>query len=213
MGLGQRSGPPSWFVILVGIAIVFGLYYLWLGLRSFMATGVTVPEATQQAIAQSTATAFRIHEIVANAPTPLPSFTPVPPCQDFVVRVPIAIVRAQPSTDSGIVAGLQEGETVCVIAMLPDSEWYMIDQNAGTRRLERVYMRRDIIRALNPTPKPSATPIPSDTPLPTKTPTPSASPTPPFTRHPASTSMTAPPTRPSPTATASYTATPPSVSL
>ncbi len=177
MRMDQRSGPPSWFVILVGIAIVFGLYYLWLGLRNFMASGLTVHEATQQAIEQSTATAFRIQEIVRNAPTPLPSLTPVPPCQDFAVRVPIAIVRAGPSTDSQIVEGLEEGETVCVIAMLPDSEWYVIDQNRGTRRLERVYMHRDIIRALNPTPKPSATPVPSDTATATKTPTPSHTPT------------------------------------
>ena len=210
MGLGQRSGPPSWFVILVGIAIVFGLYYLWLGLRSFMATGVTVPEATQQAIAQGTATASRIQQIVADAPTPLPSFTPVPPCQDFVVRVPIAIVRAAPSTESGIVAGMQEGETVCVIAMLPDSEWYMVDQNANTRRLERVYMRRDIIGALNPTPRPSATPVPSDTPPPTITPAPSATPAPPFTRQPIYHRATAQPASPT---TSAKAATAPSVSL
>lgn len=178
MGLDQRSGPPSWFVILVGIAIVFGLYYLWLGLRNFMASGLTVPEATQQASERSTATAVRIQEIVENAPTPLPSLTPVPPCQDFAVRVPIAIVRAGPSTESQIVAGLEEGETVCVIAMLPDSEWYVIDQNRGTRRLERVYMHRDIIRALNPTPTPSATPIPSDTATATRTATPSHTPPP-----------------------------------
>ena len=197
MGSRERSGPPSWFILLIGIAIVFGLYYLWLGLRSFMASGLTVPEATEQASAQSTATAFRAREIALNAPTPLPSLTPVPPCQDFAVRVPIAIVRAEPSTDSRIIEGLQEGETVCVIAMLPDSEWYMIDQNSGTRRLERVYMRRDIIRALNPTPTPSDTPIPSDTPPPTQTPLPSQTPSPPPSAAPsAAPSATA--TRPAP---------------
>ena len=163
MGNGQRSGPPSWFVILVGIAIVFGVYYLWVGLRNFMTSGVSVSETTQQAIERSTATAMRIQEIVLNAPTPLPSFTPVPPCQEFIVRVPIAIVRATPSLSGRIVEGLREGETVCVLAMLPDSEWYLIDQNARTRRIEQVYMHRDIIRAVNPTPRPTATPIPTDT--------------------------------------------------
>ena len=212
MNDGRRSGPPSWFVILVGIAVVFGVYYVWLGLRNFMASGVSVAESTLQAIEESTATASRIEEIVLSAPTPLPSFTPVPPCQEFVVRVPIAIVRAEPSTSSSIVEGLREGETVCVITMLPDSEWYLIDQNMLTRRLERVYMHRDIIRALNPTPRPSATAIPSDTAIPTATATQSDTPAPRWA--PAEARLTA--TNwlpPRPTATASPTAAAPSISL
>ncbi len=212
MGVGRRSGPPSWFVILIGIAIVFGVYYLWLGLRSFMASGVGVTESTQQAIERNTATAVRIQEIVLNAPTPLPSFTPVPPCQEFVVRVPIAIVRSQPSTSSQIVEGLKEGETVCVITMLPDSEWYLIDQNMLTRRIESVYMHRDIVRALSPTPRPTATPIPTATPTPTITPTSTDTRAPPqapaLIEH-----ATASPQRPSPVLVASATPTPPSISL
>lgn len=213
MGIGQRSGPPSWFVILVGVAIVFGVYYMWVGLRNFMASGVSVSESTQQAIEQSTATAARIQEIVLNAPTPLPSFTPVPPCQDFIVRVPIAIVRAEPSLSGRIIEGLREGETVCVLTMLPDSEWYMIDQNMQTRRIERVYMHRDIIRALNPTPKPTATAIPTDTS--TSTITPTATDTRPPTAAPPAlqTTATERPLLPSPTATAKATVTAPSISL
>ncbi len=213
MGIGRRSGPPSWFVILVGIAIVFGVYYLWLGLRNFMATGVTVSESTQQAIDQSTATAIRVQEIVFNAPTPLPSFTPVPPCQDFIVRVPIAIVRSEPSISSRIVEGMREDDTVCVIAMLPDSQWYLIDQNSLTRRIEQVYMHRDIIRALNPTPKPTATLTPSQTATPTNTATPTATQI--RQTEPAELRRTAisRPVLPSPTVTPSATATAPSVSL
>lgn len=213
MGIGQRSGPPSWFVILVGIAIVFGVYYLWLGLRSFMASGASVSESTQQAIDQSTATAVRIQEIVLNAPTPLPSFTPIPPCQEFIVRVPVAIVRAGPSTSSRIVEGLREGETVCVITMLPDSEWYLIDQNMLTRRLERVYMHRDIIRALNPTPRPTATAIPSDTSTPTDTATTTDTTAPTIAPTAMQFTATSVQLRPSPTATATATATAPSISL
>ncbi len=202
MRFGQRSGPPSWFVILVGIAIVFGVYYLWLGLRNFMASGVSVSESTQEAIAQSTATAVRIEEIVLNAPTPLPSLTPIPPCQEFIVRVPIAIVRAGPSTSSRIIEGLREGETVCVITMLPDSEWYLIDQNMLTRRLERVYMHRDIIRAVNPTPRPTATAIPSGTATPTNTAKPTDRPVSPVGPSAVPFTATSYPPRASPTETA-----------
>ncbi|MCY3781193.1 MAG: hypothetical protein OXG78_12845, partial [Chloroflexi bacterium] len=60
MNVGRRSGPPSWFVILVGIAVVFGFYYLWTGLRNFMASGVSGADAPRQAIEARTATAVRI---------------------------------------------------------------------------------------------------------------------------------------------------------
>ena len=177
MGHNQRAGPPSWFVILLGIAIVFGVYYLWLGIQNFMSTGVTVVESTRQAIVEHTATAARIVELEYLAPTSLPTYTPVPACQDFVVIVRSAIIRAQPSTDSKIVAAVKEGETVCVIANEPDSEWYVLDKNTLTRRLEPVYMHEDIIRALNPTPTPtqtftltmSLTPTPTFTPSRTAT--------------------------------------------
>ena len=210
MRYGQRSGPPSWFIILLGIAIVFGVYYLWLGLRNFMSTGVSVSESTLQASGQDTATAIRIEEIEFNAPTLLPSITPVPPCQDFEVRVPIAIVRAGPSTSSRIVAGLREGETVCVITMLPDSEWYLVDENERTRRIENVYMHRDIIRALNPTATPTITLTPTNTSTPTASATPTDTPVPTVAPTQAAISVTR---LPSPTSTPSATATAPSISL
>ena len=213
MRYSQRSGPPSWFIILLSIAIVFGVYYLWLGLRSFMATGVTVAESTRQAITQNTATAVRVREIAFNAPTPLPSFTPVPPCQDFEVRVPIAIVRKGPDINSSIVESLRAGAVVCVIAWVPDTEWYLIDQNALTRRIESVYMHRDIVRALHPTATatktltPTETETPTETAVPTETPLPTTRPTEsPRTQGPA-------PRSPSPTASERATAVPPSINL
>lgn len=181
MAYGRRAGPPSWFVILLGIAIVFGLYYLWIGLRSFMSSGLTVVESTRQAIERNTATAVRIVELQYLAPTPLPTYTPVPACQEFVVIVRSAIVRSSPSTDSRIVEAIKEGETVCVIAKQPNSEWYVLDKNTLTRRLEPVYMHEDIIRALYPTDTPTRTPTatPSNTPTASFTPsdTSTASPT------------------------------------
>ena len=177
MRYGGRSGPPSWFVILLGIAIVFGLYYLWFGLRNFMSTGVGVVESTQQASDRITATAIRIREISVNAPSPLPTFTPIPPCQDFAVHVREAIVREEPGTTSRIVSALKEGEIVCVIAALPNTEWYLIDDNPLTRRIDKVYMHRDIIYALNPTSTPTDTLTPTSTDTATQTFTPRPRPT------------------------------------
>jgi hypothetical protein len=177
MRYGGRSGPPSWFVILLGIAIVFGLYYLWAGVRNFMSTGVTVVESTQQAIERHTATAVRIQEIAVNAPTSLPSFTPIPPCQDFAVNVREAIVREKPNTASRITGALKEGSVVCVIAALPNTDWYLIDDNPLTRRIDKVYMHRDIVYALHPTFTPTVTPTPTPTATATQTFTPRARPT------------------------------------
>lgn len=162
---GQGSGPPTWFVFLLGIAVVFGLYYLWIGVRDFMATGVTVVESTRQAIILNTATAVQEEELQTYAPTLLPTQTPVPACQEFVVTVPSAIVRERPSTESAIVKTVSQGETVCVIARELDTDWFIVDENTLTRRLEPVYMHQDIIRAVNPTPTAS----PSHTPAPTVT--------------------------------------------
>ena len=207
MRYGGRSGPPSWFVILLGIAIVFGLYYLWAGLRNFMSTGVTVVESTQQAIERHTATAVRIQEIAVNAPTPLPTFTPIPPCQDFAVSVREAIVREAPDTGSRIRGALKEGATVCVIAALPNTEWYLIDDNPLTRRIDKVYMHRDIIFALHPTPTPTITPTATATATATLTFTPRARPT--------DTRSTATSRRVLPSFTPTFvkTLTPPSISL
>ena len=177
MRYGQQSGPPSWFVIILGIAIVFGLYYLWFGLRNFMSTGVTVVESTQQAIEEHTATAVRVREIAINAPTPLPSFTPIPPCQEFAVHVREAIVREEPNINSRIVSALKQDETVCVIAALPNTDWYLIDDNPLTRRIDKVYMHQDIIYALYPTSTPTITPSATATDTPTETFTPRPRPT------------------------------------
>ena len=203
----RQSGPPTWFVILVGIAIVFGVYYVWLGFRSFMASGMTVVESTRQAIDLSTATAERVEELETFAPTSLPTQTPVPPCQDFVVDVPSAIVRSLPTTNSEIVESLSQDEVVCVIAKEPESEWYVVDDNPLTRRLEPVYMHEDIIRALNPTLTPSVT----WTPAPTVTNTPTYTPS--NTPQIRDTATPDPNIMPTATPTPTTTDTPPSVNL
>ncbi len=206
MGYDGRSGPPSWFVILLGIAIVFGLYYLWFGLRGFLSTGLSVVESTQQAVERHTATAARVQEIAIDAPSPLPSFTPIPPCQDFAVKVREAIIRQEPNTASRIVSALKQGETVCVIAALPDSDWYLIDDNPLTRRIDKVYMHRDIVYALNPTATPTITP----TPMPTATATPTFTPRPRPTHAPSSDPREE---RPPPAPRATATTARPSVNL
>lgn len=199
---GRRGGPPAWFVFLIAVALVFGLYYLWIGFRDYtLSGGLGLIAATTQAALDGTATAARLSDLQTRAPTGLPTFTPIPPCQDFVVTVPSAIVRDQPSTSGGIIDTLSEGALVCVISREGSSEWFLIDTNPVTRRVEPGYMREDIIEALNPTPTASATytppPTVTDTPTPTATETAEPQPTP--TRDPSQTDTPTP--SPTPTET------------
>jgi hypothetical protein len=191
MGFGKRSGsqgrgsgyvgqgPPAWLVFLVGMALVFGVYYIWIGVQDYIALGArSVQEATREAQSLATATAIEIDVRGLNV-TPRPTFTPIPECQDFAVIVDAAIVRQGPTTGSQPLASLSRGEMVCVIERRGD--WYLIDNNPATRRIDEAYMFFNIIEAMNPTPTPTNTytPAPTVTEEPTLTPsvTPSPAPT------------------------------------
>lgn len=200
----RRSGPPVWLVFLIGVALVFGLYYLWLGLQSYLRTGgLGVVEATEQAVIVGTATAERILSITsASVDTPRPTATPIPECQDFVVTAENAIVREGPSPRAAIRSSFFEGTVVCVLGRAAeDSEWYIIDMNTQSRRVDPAYMHESVIRAVNPTPTPTLTLTPTQTlspsPPPTITDTPSPRPT--DTRIPGITDTPTPTVSPSPT--------------
>lgn len=200
---------PAWVVFLLAMAVVFGLYYLWVGTRNFLESGGRgIIESTRQAVIVNTATAAVVQRLETNAPTLRPTSTEIPPCQEFTVIVPSAIVRERPSTSAPIVTSLSYGSAVCVIERESGSEWYLVDSNTRTRRLEPAYMHESVIKALYPTPTPSRTftPAPTITPLPTESPTitPSItlSPTydPSITETPSSTPSPTPSVTPSPTA-------------
>lgn len=196
----DTSGTPAWLVFVVAVAVVFGAYYLWVGVQNYLRTGgLGVVEATRQAELVVTATAARVRAVPTR--TPVPTGTPIPPCQAFVVSVPSAIVRDQPTTRGAIVTSLTAGQTVCVLERSGSGEWYVIDQNPRTRRVELAYMHESVIRAVNPTPTPSRTPtpLPTVTPLPTLTPTLSPTPRPTDTPDPNATATPTPSATPTPT--------------
>lgn len=166
-----RDGLPAWLIFLVGIALVFGLYYVWLGIQSFLRSGGRgIIESTRSAAIVSTATAAFIE---TGIPTVKPTTTPFPPCEPFYVIVPNARVRAAPSDSGAILTSFFMNDPVCVEGKVaPDSEWYIIDWKPETRRVDIAYMHESVIAAKNPTPTPtrSPTPPPSVTPAPSLTP-------------------------------------------
>ncbi len=163
--------------------------------------GLGVLESTQQAQEEVTATAEQI-QLQQAAITPLPSITPLPECQDFIVIAePSAIVRAGPTTASEPMDTWVTGELVCIIEREGNTDWFQVDLNPHTRHIEIAYIREDLIEAVNPTPTPSNTPTPAPTvtPIPTNTPTLTFTPAPTRTPDPDATHI------PSPTPTPSAT--------
>lgn len=189
-----RDGVPAWLVFLIGVAVVFGLYYVWLGVRSFLQSGGRgVIESTRNAETIATATA---ESLEIGIPTLRPTATEIPPCESFTVIVPNARVRQEPSETSPIIGSFFENDVICVIGRpSPESEWYTVDMQPGTRRLDVAYMHESVIAPLNPTPTPSqtVTPLPTVTAVPTLTPTQTYTPHPTDTRIPGITD-TPPPT-------------------
>lgn len=170
-GRRGRDGLPAWLIFLVGIALVFGIYYVWLGIQSFLRSGGRgILESTRSAAIVSTATAASIE---TGIPTIKPTTTPFPPCDPFIVIVPNARVRAAPSDSGAILTSFFMNDPVCVEGRVaPDSEWYIIDWKPQTRRVDIAYMHESVIEAKNPTPTPTRSPTspPSVTPAPTLTP-------------------------------------------
>lgn len=193
MRRNSRSGPPALLAFLLATALVFGVYYVWQGVQTFLRTGgLGVVEATTRAQEVSAATATGIQSRATLPVTLLPTSTPPPTCTDFRVIVPAAIVREGPSTGSAVLGQFREGDSVCVLGMEAGGEWYSIDFNPSTRRIELGYMNIVLIEPMNPTLTPSITPTPSNTVsppptvtnVPTKPPTRTASPLPTDTRDP-----------------------------
>ncbi|GAB4575080.1 MAG: hypothetical protein Kow0077_24830 [Anaerolineae bacterium] len=168
-----QSGPPAWLVVLAGALLVFGGYFLWSGVRNFMQSSLQafmLPTPTSVPEAQT-------RQVPTLEPrfTPVPTRTPVPPCQDFVVVVDEAIVRECPSTNCAIADVRREGQVVCVLERdYVSEEWYIVDLDASQFFTSLAYMHESLMRPLNPTPTPSITntPLPTVTPMPTQTPLP-----------------------------------------
>jgi hypothetical protein len=205
----RQSKSPTWLVFLIAVALILGGYYVWQGFRTYLQSGgLGVIEATEQARIGATATANRLQTLPQFETTRQATFTPVPECKQFIVNVPSAIVRESASTNAPIVTSWSQGTRVCMIDRAPtDGEWYVVDGNPETRRIEFAYMHESLIEALEPTLTPSRTPtaLSTVTPLPTSTITRTPSPVPTATVNPRSTATDSPTPLPSPTITPSPT--------
>jgi hypothetical protein len=163
----SQGSFPTGLAFLVAVALVFGGFYIFRGMQDFFRTGgLGVDEATRQAALIASATAARVTRLPAAGGvimTPRPTATPPPECIDFRVSVPAGIVRESPGSGGAIVTQLTQGTTVCVLAREPGSEWYTLDLNPSTRRIDLAYMHETVIEAVNPTLTPTRTAPPTQT--------------------------------------------------
>lgn len=178
----RRSGPSPLLIIAVGALLVFGGYFVWTGFLSFLEDqgDITAP-ITRQAITTGTAGSSGSGVIFPTAFLPS-TFTPMPTCQPFIVNVERAVYRECPQMDDRscpIVEVVVSGTELCSYGRVPNnSEWFVIDLNAGGVYRELVYIHESVVAAKNPTPTPTITltPRPTITSLPTLSPTPSLAP-------------------------------------
>ncbi|MEO8393382.1 MAG: SH3 domain-containing protein [Chloroflexota bacterium] len=209
MRRNSRGGPPAILAFLLAAALVFGVYYIWQGVQTYLRTGgLGVVESTARAQEVDTATAAGVTRRATLPATLLPTATAPPPCQDFSVIVPAAIVREGPSTSAAVKTQYKEGTIVCVLGQDAGSEWYSIDMNPATKRIELGYMNEVLIEAAYPTLTPSITLTPSNTvsPPPTVTNVPTERPSATSTNIPTATRDPRLTNTPYPTATATPTA-------
>lgn len=189
----RHQGPPGWFVALVAAALVFGGFRLLMGVQDFFrAGGALRPTVTAQA--RATEVALRATNTQSAIFTAMPTNTPQPTCEDYRVRTGAGNVnvRRQPSTQAAVLETISEGTVVCVLER--QGEWFLIDRDPRTRRIDEGYIFQTLLQPVNPTPTPTSTfrpaptitLTPSNTPTPTPTATPTSTPTPTSSRTPAS---------------------------
>ncbi len=171
------GGPPVALIIVGGMLLVFGGYFVWNGLVSFMsAQGDITAPVTQQANALIAQT-----QAIQAIPSPIvfPSATPPRICLDFRVSVVKARVRDCPKDSCTAHDTLySQGALMCVYGPAPGAtDWYEVNLRPTGSFPQIGYMSSSVLYAVNPTHRPTMTftPLPTVTPVPITPTTPTAS--------------------------------------
>ena len=187
--MSRRNGPNPLVIIVIGALLVFGGYYVWIGLLNFLENqGDITAVVTREAFASATASSSN----PTARPTLFQVFTPspLPPCLEFEVSVERAIYRKAPCSDDELcprVDSMTFGTEICVYGRANENpEWFVVELNPGGAFRDIVYMHESVVEATNPTPTPTVTftplptvsPAPSDTPTRTPIPSPTSPPEP-----------------------------------
>jgi hypothetical protein len=184
----QSKNVPGWVVVVAGLLLVFGGYYIWRGVVAFFEShgNITAP-ATYAVSAQQTPTEDDLSTLDFSQPGPVAAPTQRV-CQDFRVSVIRARVRECPKDTCGTISTPGQGTKICVYGPVPQApDWYEINVSPDEPMPRTGYMHSSVLDAINPTkrPTPTFTPLPTVTPLPSLTPTRTFTPLPSHTPNPA----------------------------
>lgn len=193
MSFRQRHGPSGLLVTLIAAALVFGGYFLYMGIINWVEAD-TIARQTSTRAAQLTQTEDAIAAATQGF-MPFPTNTSVPQCETYYVNVSSAWVRRCPSLTCEAKDNKPNQADVCVLGRADPAEfpvysspgeWYVVDLNEGLIFPDVGYMHESVLSPRNPTPRPSQTftPLPTVTPLPTPSPGPTGTSTPTITPSP-----------------------------
>ena len=183
MSAYRRSGASPLLVILVGAMVVFGGYFVWMGFLDFLEDQGDITAQSTRDVSAS-ATAMAAPQVVLPSPFLPASFTPLPPCEWYTVRVERAVYRECPSQDNNecpIRNTVEFGTEFCVYSRVPGNpEWFIVELNPNGSYRDTVFMHESVLDPVNPTrtPAPTVTPGPTIAPSPTSTPAPTLPPSP-----------------------------------
>jgi hypothetical protein len=187
---GQSKNIPAWVVVVAGLLLVFGGYYIWRGVIAFFESNGNITAPATYAVSQKQ-TPTESQDDVGTL-----DFSQVAPvaaptqrvCQDFRVSVIRARVRDCPKDTCETISTPGQGTKICVYGPVPQApDWYEINISPDEPLPRTGYMHSSVLEALNPTKRPTQTftPLPTVTPLPSLTPTRTLTPLPSHTPNPA----------------------------
>jgi len=152
------GGIPILGTVLIGVALVFGVYLMWNGLMTYVAAhgDITAP-MTARAADQATQTQQIVIALIT--PTQRPTATPPRPCAQFKVRGVNTIVHECAKLSCATLSTiLQPDQTVCVYGVEPSAtDWYIVNLDPGNLYPHLSYVHRSVLYPLNPTQIPTRT--------------------------------------------------------
>ncbi len=186
----QSKNVPGWLVVVAGLLLVFGGYYIWRGVMAFFESkGDIAAPATYASTEKQTPTESQTDLSTIDFSQPAPVAAPTQRvCQDFRVSVIRARVRECPKDTCETISTPGQGTKICVYGPVPQApDWYEINISPDEPMPRTGYMHSSVLDAVNPTKRPTQTftPLPTVTPLPTRTPTRTPTPLPTSTPNPA----------------------------
>src|SRR5450432_2377740 len=159
---GPQSKSPTWFVVITGVLLVFGGYFIWRGFLfwadanfSFTPPTATISSDSNSSAANKSGTKFTILDLTKTVAV---TASPTPSCQQFRVKVLRARVRECAKDTCNTISLPEQGAVFCVLRVAPDAtDWYVVNLKPDDPIGQIGYMSSSVLVPVNPTPKPSPT--------------------------------------------------------